>query len=175
MKCFARQMSLRTADCHPIFHDHDAVFVATFIHRDQAASSAFRRLPSPNRKPRTTHCGEWIMTGIKFDFFMEVRRRTLYIEIQVWQRVIASNGRVDLRRRATVYQDVMTCFKLHLIILNIKCVLIMLDFHSLHPLSMSNKYFKIKQMFAHLRRLNMWLFNTSQVGLSVPWLLSDLL
>ena len=45
--------------------------------------------------------------------------------------VIASNGRVDLRLHATVYQDVMTCFKLHIIIFNINCVLMGHGFHSL--------------------------------------------
>ena len=60
-----------------------------------------------------------------------------------------------MRRRATVNQDVMTCFKLHIIIFNINCVLMRHGFHSLHPLSMSNKYFKRKQMFIHLQRMNM--------------------
>ena len=59
-----------------------------------------------------------------------------------------------IRRRATVYQDVMTRFKLY-IIFNINCVLMRHGFHSLHPLSMSNKYFKRKQKFTHLRRMNM--------------------
>ena len=63
--------------------------------------------------------------------------------------VTASNGRVDLYilRRATVYQDVMKCFKLHFIILHINCALMRHGFHSLHLLSKSNKYFKRKQMF----------------------------
>ena len=38
---------------------------------------------------------------------------------------------------------------------NINCVLMRHGFHSLHPLSMSDKYFKRKQMFTHLRRMNM--------------------
>ena len=79
-------------------------------------------------------------------------------------------GWIYICRSATVNQDVKTCFKLQIIIFNINCILMRHDFHSLHPLSISNKYFKQKQIFTHLRGMNMWLFNTSQVGLSVPWL-----
>ena len=86
--------------------------------------------------------------------------------------IIASNGRVDqnICCRATIYQDVMTCFKLHIIIFNINCVLMRHGFILFILFQSQINISKESKCIYSFATNEYAIFNTSLVGLSVPWL-----
>ena len=73
------------ADCHPIFHDRNAMFVAE---RSSVGIRLRRQLFANYRVPDNTRVYEFhderIMTGMKFDFYGNSAQETIWgIEIQV--------------------------------------------------------------------------------------------